>query len=74
MRSLIIAPPDEKRLAEALASGAGAVIADLALAPSGERIAARDAAARFLKGARGVGPELVVAVNALELGRSGRRS
>ncbi len=70
MRSLIIAPPDEKRLAEALASGAGAVIADLALAPSGERIAARDAAARFLKGARGVGPELVVAVNALDSGEA----
>ena len=32
MRSLLIAPADEKRLAEALASGADAIIVDLALA------------------------------------------
>jgi hypothetical protein len=34
MRSLIIVPADEKRLVEALASGADAVIVDLASAPA----------------------------------------
>ena len=52
MRSLIVAPADEKRLAEALASGADALVVDLAIAPPDQRAAARAAAARFLKEAR----------------------
>ncbi len=72
MRSLIIAPADEKRLAEALASGAGAVIVDLASAPTEKRAAARAAAARFLKQTRVDGGEraLVVGVNALDSGET----
>jgi citrate lyase subunit beta / citryl-CoA lyase len=72
MRSLIIAPADEKRLAEALASGADAVVVDLASAPPGDRAAARARAARFLKEARAGtgGPGLVVGVNALESGET----
>src|SRR5271167_2178364 len=70
MRSLIIAPADEKRLAEALASGAHAVVVNLALAPVEKRAAARAAAARFLKEARARdgGPALVVGVDALDSG------
>ena len=72
MRSLIIAHADEKRVAEALASGADAVVVDLALAPPGERAAARARAARFLKEARAEAgrSELVVGVNALESGET----
>jgi citrate lyase subunit beta / citryl-CoA lyase len=72
MRSLIIAPADEKRLAEARASGAGAVIVDLALAPSEQRTTARAAAARFLEEGRAHpgGPALVVGVNALDSGET----
>ena len=72
MRSLIIAPADEKRLAEALKSGADAVIVDLALAPPEKRAAARAVAARFLKQARARrgGPALVVSVHALDLGET----
>ena len=56
MRSLLIAPADEQRLAEALESGADAIIVDLA----GAAPATRDAAARFLKETRrqGGGPAL----------------
>ena len=69
--SLIIAPADEKQLAEALASGAGAVIVDLALAPPGDRASARARAAKFLKeaGAAGGRPGLVVGVNPLDWAR-----
>jgi len=72
MRSLLIAPADEKRLAEALASGAGAVIVDLALAAPEKRAAARVAAARFLKQARARegAPALVIGVNALDSGET----
>jgi citrate lyase subunit beta / citryl-CoA lyase len=72
MRSLLIAPADEKRLAEALASGADAVIVDLALAAPEKRAAARAAAARFLKQARARGgaPALVIGVNALDSGEA----
>ena len=72
MRSLIIAPADEKRLAEALASGAGAVVVDLALASPEKRTAARAVAARFLKQARAQsgGPALVVGVNGLDSGET----
>ena len=67
MRSLLIAPADEKRLAEALASGADAVVVDLACAAAGERVAARATAADFLSRARARqgGPALVVAVATL---------
>ena len=72
MRSLVIAPPDEKRLAEARASGADAVIVDLALAAPEKRAAARAVTARFLKQARahGAEPALVVGVNALDSGET----
>jgi len=70
MRSLIVAPADERRLAAALASGADALVVDLAVAPPDHRAAARAAAARFLKEARalGGGPALGVGVNALDSG------
>ena len=76
MRSLLIAPADEKRLAEALMSGADAVIVDLAGAAPAERAGARTVAARFLKEARGKrdGPVLIVRANALEFGRDRFRS
>jgi citrate lyase subunit beta / citryl-CoA lyase len=72
MRSLIVAPADEKQLAEALASGADALIVDLASAPLEKRAGARAAAARFLKQARGRGggPALVVGANALDSGET----
>ena len=72
MRSLLIAPADEKRLAEALKSGADAVVVDLARAAPAEIAGARAAAARFLKGTRGRGgggPMLIVRPNPLEFGR-----
>ena len=76
MRSLLIAPADEQRLAEALESGADAVIVDLAQAAPATREEARDAAARFLKDARGrsAAPALIVRVNGLISGRDRRRS
>jgi citrate lyase subunit beta/citryl-CoA lyase len=72
MRSLIIAPADDKRLAAALASDADVVVVDLALAPPDDRAAARARAARFLKEARAraSGPGLVVGVNALDSGET----
>jgi citrate lyase subunit beta / citryl-CoA lyase len=72
MRSLIIAPAEEKRLAEALASGADALIVDLAIVPPEKRAAARAAAGRFLRQARarGGGPALVIGVNALDSGET----
>ena len=72
MRSLIIVPADDKQLAEALASGADAVIVDLASAPPEKRAPARALAARFLKQARasGGGPALAVGVNALDSGET----
>jgi citrate lyase subunit beta/citryl-CoA lyase len=72
MRSLIVAPADEKRLAEALASGADAIVVDLAVGPPEQRPAARAAAARFLKAARArdSGPALIVGVNALDSGEA----
>ena len=76
MRSLLIAPADEKRLAEALKSGADAVIVDLAGAAPAERAAARAVAARFLKETRGKrgGPALIVRANALDFRRDRFRS
>jgi citrate lyase subunit beta / citryl-CoA lyase len=72
MRSLLIAPADEQRLAEALKSGADAVIVDLAGAASTDRAGARAAAALFLKAARGRqgGPALIVRVHALDSGEA----
>jgi citrate lyase subunit beta/citryl-CoA lyase len=68
MRSLLIAPADEKRLAEALKSGADALIVDLAGAAPAERAAARAAAARFLEATRGrgFGPTLIIRVTPLD--------
>jgi citrate lyase subunit beta / citryl-CoA lyase len=72
MRSFLIAPADEKRLAEALKSGADAIIVDLAQAALAERAAARAVAARFLKETRGKGsgPALIVRANALDSGET----
>jgi citrate lyase subunit beta/citryl-CoA lyase len=68
MRSLLIAPADEQRLAEALNSGADAIIVDLGQAAP----ATRDAAARFLKETRseGGGPALIVTIHALDSGET----
>jgi citrate lyase subunit beta/citryl-CoA lyase len=70
MRSLLIAPADEQRLAEALKSGADAVIVDLAQAEPTTRAGARAAATHFLKEARGKrgGPALIVRIHALDSG------
>lgn len=72
MRSLLIAPAEEKRLAEALQSGANAVIVDLAGAAPAERAGARATAERFLKETRrrGGGPALLVRTNALDSGET----
>jgi citrate lyase subunit beta/citryl-CoA lyase len=72
MRSLLIAPANEKRLAEALKSGADAVVVDLAGAAPLERAAARAAAARFLEAARGrgLGPTLIIRVAPLGSGET----
>jgi citrate lyase subunit beta / citryl-CoA lyase len=70
MRSLLIAPADERRLAEALQSGADALVVDLAGAAPASRAEARAVAALFLKEARSKrgGPALIVRVNALDSG------
>ncbi len=68
MRSLLIVPADEKRLAEALPSGADAVVIDLAQAAPTERMAARTLAGRFVKQAHGRGPGIFVGVNPLDSG------
>src|ERR1700677_2985231 len=72
MRSLLIAPADEQWFAEALESGADAIIVDLAATALAKRSAARAAAARFLKAARGRGggPVLIVRANALNSGET----
>jgi citrate lyase subunit beta / citryl-CoA lyase len=70
VRSLLIAPADEQRLAEALQSGADAVIVDLAQAAPATQAGARATAALFLKEARGKpgGPALIVRTHALDSG------
>lgn len=70
MRSLLIAQADERQLAEALNSGADAVVIDLARAGPAERAGARAAAARFLQETRDKrgGPARVVRPNPLESG------
>jgi citrate lyase subunit beta / citryl-CoA lyase len=70
MRSLLIAPADERRLAEALQSGADAVLIDLTQTMPATRAGVRAAAALFLKEARGKrgGPALIVGTNALDSG------
>jgi citrate lyase subunit beta/citryl-CoA lyase len=72
MRSLLIAPADEKRLAEALKSRADAIVVDLPDAEPGERARARAAAARFFKETRGRGggPALLVRINTLDSGET----
>ncbi len=72
MRSLLITPADEQRLAEALSGGADAIIVDLAQAAPAERAGARDAAVRFLKETRGRGggPPLIVRINPLDSGET----
>lgn len=71
MRSLLIAAADEQRLAEALKSGADAIVVDLACVASANRIAARAIATQFLKETRGRGggaPALIVRTNDLDSG------
>jgi citrate lyase subunit beta / citryl-CoA lyase len=70
MRSLLIAPADEQQLAEALRSGADAVIVDLAGTAPAERAGVRAVAAQFLKETRGQGggPALIVGTHALDSG------
>ena len=72
MRSLLIAPADEQRLAEALESGADAIIVDLGQAAPATTAGAPDAAARFLKETRsqGGGPALIVRTHALDSGET----
>ena len=72
MRSLLIAPADEKRLAEALKSGAAAIIVDLAGAAPADKVAARALAAGFIKERRGWagGPALIVRTHALDSGET----
>ena len=72
MRSLLIAPADERRLTEALKSGADAIIVDLAGAEPAERTGARAATARFLEAAHCEqgGPVLIVRANALDSGET----
>jgi len=71
MRALLIAPADEKRLAEALKSGADAVIVDLAQVAPAERAAARGIAAQLLKETRGrSGPALIIRANPLDSGET----
>jgi citrate lyase subunit beta / citryl-CoA lyase len=69
MRSLLLVPADEQKLAEAVDSGADAIIVDLAEAGSAERAGARAAAAQFFKAARG-GPLLILRANALDTGET----
>src|ERR1700722_7840622 len=72
MRSLPMAAADDKPLAAARKSGAAATIADLAGAAPADKVAARVAAARFLKETRGErgGPLLIVRANALDSGET----
>jgi citrate lyase subunit beta / citryl-CoA lyase len=72
MRSLLIAQADEQRLAEALKSGADAIIVDLAGAAPAERAGARASAAQFLNAVRrkSGGPVLIVRANALDSGET----
>src|ERR1700722_2195904 len=71
MRSLLIAPADEQKLAEALDSGADAILVDLAQVAPAERAAARAAAAQFLKVRNRLGgPVLIVRGNALDSGET----
>jgi citrate lyase subunit beta / citryl-CoA lyase len=72
MRSLLIAPADEQKLAEALKSGADAIIVDLARAAPAERAGTRNVAALFFKAARGkpAGPVLIARANALDSGET----
>jgi citrate lyase subunit beta / citryl-CoA lyase len=74
VRSLLIAPADEKSLAEALASGADAVVVDLARAAPAEMAGTRVVAARFLKERRsrdGGGPARIIQPNSLDSGETG---
>ena len=72
MRSLLIAPADEKRLAEAVESGADAIIVDLAGMAPATRAGARAAAAQFFKAVRRKpgGPVLIARANALDSGET----
>jgi citrate lyase subunit beta / citryl-CoA lyase len=70
MRSLLITPADEQKLATALGSGADAIIVDLTQAAPAERARARAAAAQLLKAVRSKpgGLVLIVRANALDSG------
>jgi citrate lyase subunit beta/citryl-CoA lyase len=70
VRSLLIARADERKLADAVESGADAVVVDLARVAPAERAGARAAALRFLEETRGRcgTPALVVMPNSLDSG------
>jgi citrate lyase subunit beta / citryl-CoA lyase len=72
VRSLLIAPADERRLAEALNSGADAIVIDLAGPAAADRAAARASAARFLEATRSpnAGPKRIVKVSPLDSGET----
>src|SRR5579872_5073418 len=72
MRSLLIASADERRLAEALKSGADAVVVDLAGVAPAEKATARALAARFLKATRGrgAGAKRIVRLTLLDSGEA----
>lgn len=71
MRSLLIVPAEERRLAQALESAADALVVDLGSAAPHERVGARAVAARFLNEARcRPGLLLIVRANALVSGNT----
>jgi citrate lyase subunit beta/citryl-CoA lyase len=72
VRSLLIAPADEKLLAEALTARADAITIDLGAAAQAERAEARATAERFLKltRGRGGGPARIVRTHALDSGET----
>ncbi len=71
MRSLLLVAADEIQLAEALKSGADAIIVDLAGAAPATRAGARAVAVGFIKETRGCGgPALIVRTNALDSGET----
>jgi citrate lyase subunit beta / citryl-CoA lyase len=72
VRSLLVAPPDERRLAEALKSDADAIVVDLDRITAAQRAEARMAAAAFLREtrARGGTPTLIVRIHPLDSGEA----
>ena len=72
MRSLLLVPACEQKLAEALESGADAIVVDIAGAAPPERAEVLAAAGRFRTETRGTGgkPALIVKINPLDWGET----